>query len=121
MGWLSSGTEEVVEDTVGYQAMAREWGNIWKMRTRTRTVEIRGLTRSAALSAGSDVAYFTVTTGTAYFAHFQRTVRRRKANAADGWTVTITKTWQALYQNSTHNAGAAAHYFTDTNPSDMTQ
>ena len=120
MGWLSSGTAEVKEDSCEYQTLTREWGNVWKLRTRTRVEEIRGLTRSAALAYGTDVAYYTVTNGQLYFAHFTRSVRRYKANAADGWRVVVTKKWSAAYENSTWKYGAASSYFSAENPSDMT-
>ena len=118
-GWSSTGFEDVVEDSVEYQTLTREWGYIWKLRTRTRVVEVRGLTRSAALTYGNDVAYYTDTGGQLYFAHFTCTVTRMKANDADGWTVRLVKKWAAAYKNSAWQCGAAASYFSAENPQDM--
>ena len=118
-GWSNTGFQDVVEDSVEYQTLTREWGYIWKLRTRTRIVEIRGLSESAALTYGNDVAYYTDTGGQLYFAHFTCTVKRRKANEAGAWTVTLTKKWAAAYKNSTWQCGAAASYFEAANPADM--
>ena len=120
MAWDSTGTEEVIEDIIESQTLTREWGKIWKLRTRTRVVVVKGLTRSAALTYSSDAAFYTSTTGQLYFAHFTRTVGRRKANEADGWTVTLTKKWSAAYYNNAWQCGAAESYFTAENPADIT-
>ena len=118
MAWSSSGFSVLLEDECGYQTLAREWGSVWKLRTRTRVTETRGLTESAALTFGEDVSYFTVTSGILYFAHYTRSVRRRKAQG-NGWSVTVTETWSAAYKNSTWQCGAAASYFSAANPSAM--
>lgn len=121
MGWSSTGVSDVIEDECYYQALAREWGYVYKLRQRTRVTEVRGLTRSAALTYGTDVSYFTVQAWVAhYFAHYERKIKRRKADPSDGWTVTISETWAAVYQNGNWLRGAAEHYFTDENPAAMT-
>ena len=119
MGWGSTGAKDVIEDEINRQALAREWGSVYTLRQRTRVTEVRGLTRSAALTYGTDVSYFTVQNWVAhYFAHYTRTVKRRKADPSDGWTVTITETWAAVYQDGEWLRGAAESYFTDANPTE---
>ena len=123
MAWISSSqnaVEDVIRDSLGFQTLSREWGHVYKLRVRTRIKEVRGLARSTALSYSSDASKVTQTTGTYYFEHYTRKVERRKANAADGWTVTITETWSALYEDNTWMNGCAATYFTADNPSEPT-
>lgn len=121
MGWISSSqdaVEDVVRDDIGFQTLSREWGHVYKLRVRTRVKEARGLARSVALTFGTDTSKVTQTTGTYYFEHYTRKVERRKANAADGWTVTVTETWSALYEDNVWMNGCAAHYFTDSDPAE---
>lgn len=121
MGWISSSqdaVEDVVRDDIGFQTLSREWGHVYKLRVRTRVKEARGLARSVALTFGTDASKVTQTSGTYYFEHYTRKVERRKANAADGWAVTVTETWSALYEDNTWMNGCAAHYFTDADPSE---
>lgn len=121
MAWSETGTKEVIDDIEVWQVQTREWGTVfWKHRIRNRVSEVRGLSRSAALvysqSTSASQSQVTNSYGTAYFEHYSSQVQKRKANAADGWTVTITEKWVALYQNGTLFSGCAAHYFTDANP-----
>ena len=119
MGWITDSQQvsaDVVSDSIGFQTLSREWGHVYKLRVRTRVKEARALARSVALTYSSDASKVTQTTGTYYFEHYTRKVERRKANAADGWTVVITETWSALYQDSTWMNGCAATYFTEANP-----
>lgn len=121
MAWSSTGVSDVIEDEINRQAFARERNYVYTLRKRTRVTEVRGLTRSAALNYGTDASYFTVQAWVAhYFAHYTRTVKRRKSDPSDGWTVMITETWTAVYLNGAWFRGAAEHYFTDANPAAMT-
>ncbi len=123
MGWISSAQdaeEDVVSDTIAFQSLGREWGHVYKLRVRTRVKEARALSRAMALTYASDSSKVTQTTGSYYFEHYTRKVERRKANPADGWTVTITETWSALYQDATWMNGCAATCFTDANPQEPT-
>ena len=123
MGWISSSQnvqEDVVSDSIAFQTLSREWGHVYKLRVRTRVKEARALARTLALSYSSDSSKVTQTTGSYYFEHYTRKVERRKANQADGWTVTITETWSALYQDATWMNGCAATYFTSENPTEPT-
>lgn len=124
MGWQESvafSDREVIDDSEVWQVQLREWGNtFWKHRIRTRVSEIRGCSRSAALglaaNSSASASKITNSYGSAYFEHYTCTAQKRKANAADGWTVTFTERWVAAYQNDTLFSGCAAHYFTDANP-----
>ena len=121
MAWitdLQDVIEDVIRDDIGFQTLSREWGHVYKLRVRTRIKDVRALDRSIALTYGTDSSKVTQTTGTYYFEHYTRKVERRKANAADGWTVTVTETWSALYQDNTWMNGCSASYFTDANPSE---
>ena len=123
MGWISSSQnvqEDVVSDSIAFQTLSREWGHVYKLRVRTRVKEARALSRSLALTYSSDSSKVTQTTGSYYFEHYTRKVERRKANQADGWTVTITETWSALYQDTTWENGCAETYFTSDNPTEPT-
>lgn len=122
MAWLDSTTGDVIDDQSGYQTQSREWGNYYRMRTRERITEYRGLKRSAALDTTtfSDTSKIAQTPGTFYFDKYVRTITRRKANAADGWTVTKTEKWCALYQNETWFCGAPESCFTAQNPTEPT-
>ena len=123
MGWISNArdaVEDLVDDDISFQTLSREWGHVYKLRVRTRVKEARGLDRSVALTYSSDSSKVTQTTGSYYFEHYTRKVRRRKANPADGWTVTITETWSALYQDNTRIDGCAEECFTDENPTEPT-
>ena len=120
MGWItSSPTGEVVSDTCGFQTLSREWGSVYKLRVRTRVTEYRGLAESFAKNYGSDASAVTQTGGSYYFEHFTRKVERRKANAAGGWTVSITETWSALYKNNTWQMGAGSSQFTALDPTPL--
>lgn len=121
MGWSATGVSDVIEDESSYQALSREWGHVYKLRQRTRITEVRGLTRSAALGYSTrEVTFFTQTSGSYYFAHFTRTVKRRKADPSDGWKVTLTETWAALYRDGVWQCGAGEPRFTALNPEPMT-
>lgn len=123
MGWISDAqyaVEDVISDDIGFQTLSREWGHVYKLRVRTRVKEARGLARSVALAYSSDSSKVTQTTGSYYFEHYTRKVNRRKANHADGWTVSITETWSALYQDATWMCGCAGTYFEDLNPAEPT-
>ena len=123
MGWISSlqnVQEDVVSDSIAFQTLSREWGHVYKLRVRTRVKEARALSRSLALTYSSDSSKVTQTTGSYYFEHYTRKVERRKANQADGWTVTITETWSALYQDTTWMNGCKETYFTSNNPTEPT-
>lgn len=123
MGWISSALdaeEDVMSDSIAFQTLSREWGHVYKLRVRTRVKEARALDRTLALSYSSDSSKVTQTTGSYYFEHYTRKVERRKANPADGWTVTITETWSALYQDATWMNGCAETYFTSDNPTEPT-
>lgn len=129
MGWRTSvsfSDREVIDDTEVWQVQTREWGNtFWKHRIRTRVSEIRGCSRTAALSLTASTAAtaskVTNSYGSAYFEHYSCTAHKRKANAADGWTVTFTERWVACYKYDGSASdglfsGCAEHYFTDANP-----
>ena len=123
MSWINAAADvvvDVVSDTLGFQTLGREWGSVYKLRVRTRVKEARALSRAFAKTYGADASMVTQTTGTYYFEHYTRKVERRKANAADGWTVVITETWSALYQNTTWINGCAESFFTAEDPGEPT-
>jgi len=119
MAWISdpSKAEVVVTlDTCAYQMLTREWWNVYKLRVRTVTKEARALTRACAKALASDITYITQTGGSYFFERYARHVERRRLNAADGWGVTITEKWAALYRNGVRQCGAPAESFTAETP-----
>lgn len=123
MAWIDSSASAqlvVTDDVCGYQMLTREWWNVYKLRVRTITKEARALTKACAFSLASDVTHITQTGGTYFFERYTRHVERRRTNAADGWAVTVTEKWAALYRNGTRQCGAPASSFTEENPAALT-
>lgn len=105
MAWITNASNaqaDVVADTCAFQTLSREWGSVYKLRVRTRVTEYRGLAESIGKNFGTDASFVTQTGGSYYFEHYTRKAERRKANAAGGWTATITETWSGLYMNNSY-------------------
>ncbi len=105
MAWITNASNaqaDVVADTCAFQTLSREWGSVYKLRVRTRVTEYRGLAESIGKNFGTDASFVTQTGGSYYFEHYTRKAERRKANAAGGWTATITETWSGLYRDGSY-------------------
>lgn len=80
------------------------------LRVRDRVEEWRGLTMAAAFAIGGETVEMA---GTDSFSFESRSVKvsRRRTNEADGWTVTRTTSWRALYQSGVWQYGAPESAF----------
>ena len=75
------------------------------MRVRDRVEEWRGLTKAAAFSVGGETVQQTGTENYS-FDKYSVKISRRRVNAANGWTVTKTTSWRALYTEGKYGYGA---------------
>ena len=87
----------------------------WKLlghtlRVRDRVEEWRGLTKDAAFSIGGEKVE---QAGNENFSFDKYSVKisRRRVNEADGWTVTKTTSWRALYTDNVWEIGAPENMF----------
>lgn len=122
MAWLSSTTTAshvVVSDEEYYQAVAIEkipaltiddipiaWRLVaHTLRVRDRVEEWRGLSKDAAFAIGGETVQ---QAGTEKFSFDKYSVKvsRRRVNEANGWTVTKTTSWRALYSDGVYQYGA---------------
>lgn len=127
MSWLSSVNDAchvVTSDEEYYQAVAIEKipavmvnGEVtsWRLvahtlRVRDRVEEWRGLTKTAAFAIGGEE---TKQAGNEDFSfdYYSVKVSRRRVNEANGWTVTKTTSWRALYSDGVWQYGANQNNF----------
>lgn len=75
------------------------------MRVRDRVEEWRGLTKTAAFSIGGETVQ-QAGTGDFSFDKYSVKISRRRVNESNGWTVTKTTSWRALYTDGKYGYGA---------------
>ena len=125
MAWLNTPADPIlVSDEEYYQSVAIEkvptlimdgkptsWRLIaHTLRCRDRVEEYRGLTKVAALAIGGETVK---QAGNANYSfdYYSVKISRRRANESDGWIVTKTTSWRALYTDGSYQYGAAPSVF----------
>lgn len=125
MAWLTQhGDSILLSDEEYYQSVAIEKipsmimdgvPTSWRLvghtlRVRDKVEEWRGLTKEAAAAITGETV---IQCGNENFTFDQYSVKisRRRVNEANGWTVTKTTSWRALYSDNVWQYGAVESYF----------
>ena len=125
MAWLNTHADPIlVSDEEYYQSIALEKiptlfvdgePTSWRLvahtlRCRDRVEEYRALTKAAALAIGGETVKQAGNENYS-FDYYSVKISRRRANESNGWIVTKTTSWRALYSDGAYGYGAPLSAF----------